>query len=63
MTDKVQIQQHSGLGLLWFVGWLFTIGYLKLNFWNGFLALFVWPYFIGAHFAPEVAAAVAPAAP
>jgi hypothetical protein len=34
-------------GMLWFAGWLFTIGYLKLGFWKGVLGLVVWPYFLG----------------
>lgn len=51
-TNKtINIQQHSGLGLVWFAGWLFTIGYLKMQFWGGLLALFVWPYFLGSHWA------------
>ena len=51
-TNKtINIQQHSGLGLVWFAGWLFTIGYLKMPFWGGLLALFVWPYFLGSHWA------------
>ncbi|MGJ3232531.1 MAG: hypothetical protein ACFE0P_12095 [Oceanicaulis sp.] len=56
MADKktISIQQHSGLGMLWFAGWLFTIGYLKLGFWSGVLALLVWPYFLGSHFTPPV---------
>ena len=41
-----------GIGLLWFAGWLFTIGYLGLGFWQGLLGLIVWPYFLGAYFAP-----------
>ena len=43
--------QHSSLGMLWFIGWLFTLGYLKLGFWWGVLAIIVWPYFLGQHFA------------
>jgi hypothetical protein len=54
MSEKstISIQQHSGLGLFWFAGWLFTLGYLGLGFWKGVLALVVWPYFLGAHFMP-----------
>jgi hypothetical protein len=48
--NRIQITQHSSLGVAWFVGWLFSIGYLQLNFWTGLLALLVWPYFLGAHF-------------
>jgi hypothetical protein len=46
--EKIRIEQHSGVGLAWIAGWLFTIGYLKLAFWPGALALFIWPYDIGA---------------
>ena len=48
--NKIRIEQHGGLGLVWCAGWLFTIGYLQLTFWKGLLAIFVWPYFLGVHF-------------
>ncbi len=42
---------HGGcMGGLWFVGWLFTIGFLQLAFWKGVLALVVWPYYLGVFF-------------
>jgi hypothetical protein len=50
--QKIRIEQHSSLGLIWIAAWLFTIGYLQLPFWQGLVALIVWPYFIGAHFSP-----------
>jgi hypothetical protein len=53
--EKIKIEQHSSIGLLWIAGWLFTIGYLDLNFWRGLIGIIVWPYFLGAHFAPAVA--------
>lgn len=34
--------------MLWFMGWLFTLGYLGLGFGKGLLALIVWPYYLGA---------------
>ena len=46
--EKIRIEQHSSVGLLWFAGWLFTVGYLKLSFWAGVLAIVIWPYDIGA---------------
>lgn len=49
--QKIRIEQHGGLGLLWFAGWLFSIGYLDLSFWRGLLALVLWPYFVGANLA------------
>ena len=44
-------RKHNPEGAAWFAGWLFTIGYLHLNFWYGLLGLLVWPYFIGSHLA------------
>lgn len=52
MSDRrIQINNTLSLGGLWFAGWLFTIGYLKLDFWLGLLGIIVWPYFIGSHLA------------
>lgn len=60
MNKAVKIEQHGGLGVLWFIGWLFTIGFLKLGFWKGVLALLIWPYFLGAEFTPSEMPADAP---
>ena len=46
--EKIRIEQHSFVGSLWFVGWLFTLGLLHLSFWKGVLAIVVWPYYLGA---------------
>jgi hypothetical protein len=51
--ERIHITQHTPLGAAWFAGWLFTIGYLQLNFWSGLLGLIVWPYFLGSHFVPQ----------
>jgi hypothetical protein len=45
--EKIRVEQHSAGGLLWAVGWLFTIGVLQLTFWKGALALLIWPYYLG----------------
>lgn len=54
MSDETKVVCRGGggtfLGPIWAVGWLFTIGYLKLTFWKGVLALIVWPYYLGAFF-------------
>ena len=47
-SEKIDIKQHGGAGLLWFAAWLFTIGFLHLSFWKGLLALVVWPYYLGS---------------
>ncbi|HYA89225.1 MAG TPA: hypothetical protein VEF54_00225 [archaeon] len=48
--EKIKIEQHTFMGSLWLVGWLFTIGFLHLHFWRGVLALLLWPYDLGMHF-------------
>ena len=52
--EKIRIEQHSGAGLLWLTGWLFTICFLPAGFSKGVLALFVWPYYIGVFVAGKV---------
>jgi hypothetical protein len=32
---------------LWVIGWLFTIGYVKLAFWPAVFAIIIWPYYLG----------------
>lgn len=55
-TERIRIEQHSAIGMLWFAGWLFTIGYLHLSFWKGVLGLIVWPYYLGVALAPVLGA-------
>jgi len=45
MSRKVEVA--GIMGPIWFMGWLFTIGFLKLTFFQGLLALIIWPYYIG----------------
>ena len=49
--DRIQIEQHSAGGLLWLAAWLFTVGFLKLTFWQGVAALVIWPYYLGVRVA------------
>ena len=39
---------------IWAMGWLFTLGFLKLAFWKGFLAILLWPYYIGYYLSKYV---------
>ena len=34
-------------GSMWFIGWLFTIGYVGLVWWKIILGIVVWPYYLG----------------
>jgi hypothetical protein len=48
-SQRIKIEQHTFTGGVWCAAWLFTIGYLHLHFWRGFLAIVLWPYYIGSH--------------
>jgi len=48
MADKIKIQHHSFTAFSWAAGWLFSIGFLHLSFWQSVLAVIIWPYYIGA---------------
>lgn len=41
---------HSGggglAGVVWVIGWLFTIGYAHLVWWQIILGIVVWPYYL-----------------
>jgi len=46
--EKIKIEQHSFMGVVWFGAWLFTIGFLRLTFWKGrargcVVAVLSWP--------------------
>jgi len=34
-------------GPLWFGGWLFTIAFAKLLWWQAILGIIIWPYYLG----------------
>jgi hypothetical protein len=34
-------------GTIWFIGWLFTIGYVHLIWWKIILGIVVWPFYLG----------------
>jgi hypothetical protein len=51
MTDEHRQWKHhtasSLAGTIWFMGWLFTIAYAKLVWWQIIVGVVIWPYFIG----------------
>jgi hypothetical protein len=46
-TQSTPLRVDAGIGIFWFIGWLFTIAFAKLIWWQAILALVVWPYFLG----------------
>jgi hypothetical protein len=45
--EKIKVEQHGFTAFSWFAGWLFSIGFLHLGFWQGVLGIVLWPYYIG----------------
>ena len=41
------VDKAGTFGSLWFIGWLFTIGFAHLTLWKALVALLLWPYFLG----------------
>ncbi len=41
------VKCEVSFGILWFAGWLFSLGYLSMGFFKAILALLIWPYYIG----------------
>jgi hypothetical protein len=44
---KGKMEVAGIMGPVWMMGWLFTVGFVKLTFWKGVLALVLWPYYLG----------------
>ncbi len=46
-SRTVRVDTGGQIGIIWFIGWLFTIAFAKLIWWQALVALIVWPYFLG----------------
>ena len=43
----IELNIESGFGVIWAIGWMFTIGFLQLVWWKALLALLIWPWYLG----------------
>jgi hypothetical protein len=43
----MQANVSAPVGPIWLIGWLFTIRFANLIWWQALAALVVWPYFLG----------------
>jgi hypothetical protein len=50
--SNVRVDNGGAAFIIGVWGWLFTIGYLHLTFWQGVLAIILWPVYLGWHFSP-----------
>jgi hypothetical protein len=46
-TKRMRVKVDTGMGIIWFAGWLFTIAFVRLVWWQAILGLAVWPYYLG----------------
>ena len=43
----IKVENGGIVGTVWFIGWLFTIAFAQLGFWQVLLGLIIWPYYLG----------------
>jgi hypothetical protein len=41
------VRVDAGMGIIWFIGWMFTIAFAHLSLWTAILGLLLWPYYLG----------------
>lgn len=46
MTGK-KVSGGCMAGSIWFAGWLFTLAFAKLLWWEAIVGLVIWPYYLG----------------
>jgi hypothetical protein len=46
-SGTTRVKVDTGAGIFWFIGWLFTIAFAKLIWWQALLGLVIWPYYLG----------------
>lgn len=46
-SRTVWVNTGSSIGIFWVIGWLFTIAFAQLVWWQAILGVVVWPYYLG----------------
>ena len=47
MAGKRAVAAGSNSGIFWVIGWMFTIAFAKLIWWQALIGLVIWPYYLG----------------
>ncbi len=47
MAKRHVVESGSLGGMMWFGGWLFSIAFAELLWWQAILGIVVWPYYLG----------------
>ncbi len=43
----IKVENGSIAGSFWFIGWLFTLAFANLNWWQAIIGILLWPYYLG----------------
>jgi len=44
----VRVDTAGVIGPIWFFGWLFTLAFAQLSWWQAIVGIIIWPYFLGS---------------
>lgn len=47
MPGRRVVAAGSNSGIFWLIGWMFTIAFAKLIWWQALIGLLIWPYYLG----------------
>ena len=47
-TQNIKVKAVSDSAPVWFIGWLFTIGFANLSVMQAIFAILLWPYYLGS---------------
>jgi hypothetical protein len=49
MSEGGDMKNSGGgfFGIVWLMGWIFTIGFANLAWWKIILGIVVWPFYLG----------------
>ena len=43
----IQVEVSGLVGIIWFIGYLFTLAFAQLVWWQALLGIIIWPYYLG----------------
>ncbi len=46
-NTQPQVRVDKGAGVIWFIGWMFTIAFAELGWGKAILGLVLWPWYLG----------------
>jgi hypothetical protein len=47
ISKPIKVENGGIMGSIWFIGWLFTLAFANLNWWQAVIGVLLWPYYLG----------------